>query len=185
MKDGNQTEPTTHKTGLIFDLNSAKCLPQVKELVPFEEDLIKLVKNIKFRKVDNKFQRTLAKDLKGIRSSKKTLTEADKTSNMYRLSKEEYSNLLQNSITSKYKKTDKNTAININKEGIKHAKEASIIDRIEINGTGNSFITLKDHKENFLNRPTTRLLNPAKNEIGRISKHILQNINTTLSEKKK
>ena len=71
MKDGNQTEPTTHKTGLIFDLNSAKCLPQVKELVPFEEDLIKLVKNIKFRKVDNKFQRTLAKDLKGIRSSKK------------------------------------------------------------------------------------------------------------------
>ena len=102
---------------------------------------------------------------------------------MYRLSKEEYSNLLQNSITSKYKKTDKNTAININKEGIKHAKEASIIDRIEINGTGNSFITLKDHKENFLNRATTRLLNPAKNEIGRISKHILQNINTTLSEK--
>ena len=55
MKDGNQTEPTTHKTGLIFDLNSAKCLPQVKELVPFEKDLIKLVKIIKFRKVDNKF----------------------------------------------------------------------------------------------------------------------------------
>ena len=38
------------------------------------------------------------------------------------------------------------------------------------------------HKENFLNRPTTRLLNPVKNEIGRISKHILQNINKTLSE---
>ena len=44
---------------------------------------------------------------------------------------------------------------------------------------------LKDHKENFLNRPTTRLLNPAKNEIGRISKHILQNINKTLSEETK
>ena len=42
---------------------------------------------------------------------------------------------------------------------------------------------MKDHKENFLNQPTARLLNPAKNEIGRISKHILQNINTTLSEK--
>ena len=38
------------------------------------------------------------------------------------------------------------------------------MDRIEISGTGNSFITLKDPKENFLNRPTTRLLNPAKNE---------------------
>ena len=28
--------------------------------VPFEENLIKLVKNLRFRKVDNKFQRTLA-----------------------------------------------------------------------------------------------------------------------------
>ena len=71
MKGGNQTDPTTHKTGLTFGINSAKCPPQVKELVPFEEDLIKSVKNIRFRKVDNKFERTLAKDLKDIRSSKK------------------------------------------------------------------------------------------------------------------
>ena len=42
---------------------------------------------------------------------------------------------------------------------------------------------MKDHKENFLNRPTTRLINLAKNDIGRISKHILQTINTSLSEK--
>ena len=66
VKGGNQTDPTTHKTGLTFGINSAKCPPQVKELVPFEEDLIKLVKNIRFRTVDNKFQRTLAKDLKDI-----------------------------------------------------------------------------------------------------------------------
>ena len=59
---------------------------------------------------------------------------------MYRLSKEEYSNLLQKAITSKYKKTDKRTATNENKEGIKHAREANVIDRIEINGTGSSFI---------------------------------------------
>ena len=103
-------------------------------------------------------------------------------SNMYCLSKEEYSSLLQNAVTSKYKKTDKCAATNINKEGIKHARGANIIDRIEINDTGNSFIILKDHKENFLNRPTTRLLNPVKNEIGRISKHILQNVNKILSE---
>ena len=102
---------------------------------------------------------------------------------MCRLSKEEYSNLLQNAITSKYKKTDKHTATNINNERVKHARETNIIDRIKINGTGNSFITLKDHKEKFLNRPNTRLLNPAKNEIDRISKHLLQNINTHLSEK--
>ena len=41
-----------------------------------------------------------------------------------------------------------------------------MLDLIEINGTGNSFTTLKDHKDNFTNRPTTRLINPSKNEIG-------------------
>ena len=85
--------------------------------MPFEEDLRKLVKNLRFRKVDNKFQRKLAKNLKGIRSSNKTLTAADKMSNIYRLSKVQYSNLLQNAITSKYKKTDKHRAANISKEG--------------------------------------------------------------------
>ena len=61
-------------------------------------------------------------------------------------------------------------------------EKQNVIDKIEINGTVNSLITLKDYKEKFLNRPATSLLNPAKNEIGRISKHILQNINKTLSE---
>ena len=40
--------------------------------------------------------------------------------------------------------------------------------------------TLKYHKENFLNSPTVRLINPAKNEWGRISKAILDNINKRL-----
>ena len=112
MKGGYQTEPTAPKTGLTFRLNSTKCPSQIK--VPFEEDLIKLVKNLRFRKVDNKFQKALAKDLKGIRSSNKTVTAADKTLNMYRLSKK--SKKMKNSITSKYKKTHKSTTTNINKK---------------------------------------------------------------------
>ena len=100
-------------------------------------------------------------------------------------SKEEHSKLLQNAITSKYKKTDKHTATNINKEGVKPARAANIPDRIEINGTGNSSVILKDHKENFLNYPSTTLLNSAKKEIGKINKHKLQNINTILSKKLK
>ena len=81
---------------------------------------------------------------------------------MYRLSKEESSNHLQNAIITNYKKRDKRTATNINKGEIKHAREVNVIDRIEISGTGNSFITLKDDKENILNRPATRLLNPVE-----------------------
>ena len=41
-----------------------------------------------------------------------------------------------------------------------------------MNGTGNCFVTLKDHEDNFLNHPTTSFLNPSKNEIERISKHV-------------
>ena len=115
----------------------------------------------------------LHEDLKKARSSKKkTLTFADKTSNMYRLEKE-YRRLLQNAVTTRYKKSIKKTERRINCEGIKYAKQKNIHDKVEVNGTANCFITLKDHKANFSNHPTTTLINPAKNEIGRTSKQIL------------
>ena len=100
-------------------MTSNKCSPQLKELIPFKDDLIDLVKNIKFRKVRNDFQMKLHEDLRKVRSSKKTLTFADKTSNMYRLEKEEYRHLLQNAVTTTYKKSDKETERRINLEGIK------------------------------------------------------------------
>ena len=45
--------------------------------------------------------------------------------------------------------------------------------------------TLKDHKPNFANNPTCRLINPAKSEIGKISKQLLDRINTALVSKLK
>ena len=48
---------------------------------------------------------------------------------------------------------------------------------MDINAESNCFITIKDLKENLLNLPKVRLINPAKNELGRISKTILDNIN--------
>lgn len=48
----------------------------------FEDDLVRLVKKIKFRKVKNQFQNKLKDDIKKVHSSNKTLTPADKTSNM-------------------------------------------------------------------------------------------------------
>ena len=49
-----------------------------------------------------------------------------------------------------------------------------------VNGTNSCFITLKDHKPNFLNNSKVALLNPAKNGLVRISKCILDRINTSL-----
>ena len=95
---------------------------------------------------------------------------------MYKLTKDEYNHLLDNAVTATYKKATKGIKDIINKEDIKYAKQAY---------TSNCFITLKDHKENFVNHPTTRLINPAKNEIRRISKSILDKIKICLCEKLK
>ena len=53
---------------------------------------------------------------------------------------------------------------------------------MQTNGANNCFISLKDHKENFQNNPTVRLIKPAKNELGKISKVILDRINKNIQE---
>lgn len=68
-----------------YGLKSNQCLPQLKELMKVDDDLIKLVKEIKFRKVKNQYQNNLKDNMKRVHSSNKTLTPADKTLNMYRL----------------------------------------------------------------------------------------------------
>lgn len=163
-----------------FGLKSDKCPPPVKELIKFEEDLFNLVNKIKFRKSNNNFQRKLKSDIKNIKNSSKTLTPADKTSNLYRLTNTKYNQLLQNSVTKTYKKINTKIDEKINEEGKILANKKNILNKINKNGKDECFITLKDHKDNFENNPTTRLINPAKNELGRVNKVLLQNINKHL-----
>ena len=162
----------------MYGLCNFKIPAPVKELVAFESELIELVNNVKFRKVKNQ----LKEDIKKINQSDKTLTFADKSSNMYRLTKEEYVKMRRNALTSTYKKTNNNIKKRIGIKGkqIMENVDKGILDRLDINSKNTCFITLKDHKENFLNNPTMRLINPAKNEQGRISKAIHDNINKRL-----
>ena len=90
---------------------------------------------------------------------------------------------MKNAITANYKKSNENIVTKSNKEGIKLAKQTDMSDKIKMNGTGNSIVTLKGNKENFINHRTIRLINPSKNEIGRKSKHILDQISTELISK--
>ena len=166
-----------------YGLKSPYSPTQMKELIPFENDLVELIRNIKFKKIRNTFQEKLKEDIKLIKKSNKTRTFADKTSNMYRLTKEEYDQLIMNSITSTYKKANNNIKNQINMTGKNLMRDKEVIKRMETNEEGNSFITIKDHKENFDNHPTVRLINPAKNELGRISKLILDKINKKISQK--
>ena len=168
-----------------YGLKSEGCPTQLKELAPFEEDLIQMVKEINFRKVKNDFHKKLSDDIRKIQRSDKTVTQAKKTSNMYRLKKEEYNKFLNDSITATFKKVSREKWESITTAGKKFAKEAKIADKMEVNEGNEGFITLKDHKVNFTNNPRTRLINPAKSEIGRISKVTLDNINEELLTKLK
>ena len=77
------------------------------------------------------------------------MTSVDKTSNMYRLTKEEHNKLLQNAIISKNKKTNKKMKDKINKKGKAILKNKEALQRLDINKKVIAFFTLKDHKENF------------------------------------
>ena len=91
-----------------YGLKSSKTPKQVKELIPFENDLITLVQNIGFRQTRNHFQKKIQKDIQLIKSLDKTVIFVYKTTNLYRLTKAEYNHLINNSITSKYKKVSSN-----------------------------------------------------------------------------
>ena len=49
-----------------------------------------IIRNIKFRKIRNTPREKLKEDIKLTKEPNKTMTSADKTSNMYRLEKEQY-----------------------------------------------------------------------------------------------
>ena len=105
-------------------------------------------------------------------NSTKAFNPADKTTNLYELDKTQHEKLIQNSITTSYKKASKEIICNINQEAKVIATQLDIQDRTDCIAERQAFISLKDHKENFANNPTCRLINPTKSEIGRVSKQI-------------
>ena len=93
--NNNKKATEDHKQSFSYDLKSGRSPPQIKDLTQFEYDLVRTVKELKFYKV---FQIFPEEDLKHVQTSNKTLTPADKTSNMYRLIKNDYQKLLRNAI---------------------------------------------------------------------------------------
>ena len=96
-----------------------------------------------------------------------------------------YNDLLQKNITKTYKKATPDTADSIELKAKDIAKKLQLDSSINTTAKREAFITLKDHKTNFANNPTCRLINPTKSEIGKISKQLLDRINTTLVSKLK
>ena len=90
--------------------------------------------------------------------------------------------MINNAITSKYKKASNNIKKQINIDGEQTLKNKELLNQSEINGENNNFITLKGHEENSNNNPAVRFVNPAKNKLGRIIKAILDAANKITRE---
>ena len=156
--------------------NNAKNVPLLDE---FEADMSHLVSNLEFHenKKPTPLQSKLNKDIKKIKSSKNLFVKADKSSNVYEVDVETYKKHLTDNITANYKKAKTETQTEINEKAKEITDELKISDRVEMPPIKECYITLKDHKPNFPAKVECRLINPAKSNIGRISKKILDNIN--------
>ena len=124
----------------------------------------------------------LKEDSRKIREEKNMLVPADKTHNFYSLSPHQYGTLMRDNVTTAYQKADQESVHTTNLEAKRIANNLELSDRIYVLAQKPSYITLKDHKENFRSHPTCRLINPAKSEIGIISKQTLDRINKTTLE---
>ena len=76
-----------------------------------------------------------------------------------------YSKLINENVTKVYKKTNDNLVEALDAQSARLAKRLKLDDRIEKLAKKEAFITLKDHKPNFQDRPTCRLINPSKPEM--------------------
>ena len=167
--------------------------PGGKELEPFEEDFIDLISNLSYRPVRNDFQKDLKRQVNDIKASKKILVSADKTHNQYRIPVDQYKEMVTDALTTVYEKKQetRQKLERVNEEAYNIAKtfpvgqNNNLSDRMDVIRENECFITLKDHKPDFPGRISTRLINPSRSSIGRISKNLLDNINQNLKVKTK
>ena len=87
---------------------------------------------------------------------------------------------MKENVTKTYKKAPEKLQKSINLETKFIATKLKLNDQIEKLVEAQAYVTLKDHKENFRSKPSCRLINPSKNETGKISKIVLEKINKKL-----
>ena len=92
----------------------------------------------------------------------------------------DYDKKVRENITKDYRKLPAGAADEVTREAAQIAREYGLEDRIDVPTEDEAFITIKDHKDSFPGKVECRLINPAKNHIGAISKGLLDNINNSL-----
>ena len=121
-----------------YRFKTRKCPPCVEELIDFENDMMYMVKNIEFENANNSFQVKLSSDIKRMKTSDNLLIQADKSRNIYLMSKDIYTKHLTETVTRTYKQCSRKKVKNINYNSKLIAQELSINDRVEKNSGNRS-----------------------------------------------
>jgi len=107
----------------------------------------------------------------------KIIVAADKSRNFYTCDVPEYKVLRNQNVTTEYKKSTLEAVNDNDKMSGEIAIKLKLENRMQKHSNKECFVTLKDHKENFIGKPQCRLISPAKNELGRVVKIKLEEIN--------
>ena len=157
-----------------FGFKSSFTPPQHELLSPFETDLYDMIRSISFKPVKNDFQKKLTEDTNNIKSSENLLIFAGKTTSLYEMTPQQYKTT--------YRKAERSTKLDIDREAITISKTLHLEKRIERYAERPTFISLKDHKENFKHNTKCRLINPSKGEMGVVSEAFLEEIINKLNK---
>ena len=130
--------------------------PSIDGLKDFEGKLIDLIQNVETKRVKNDVQDTLRRDAEKVRNDVKLYISADKTTNFYKMDNHAYNDLLKKKFTNDYKKTHSDTVAKTNEKQIEIVTKLDLDDRVFATQKRDAYITIKDHKANYLNDTSTR-----------------------------
>ena len=105
--------------------------PCVEEPIDFENDMMYMVRNIEFRNAINSFQTKLSSDIKRMKTNNNLLIQADKSRNIYLMSKDTYTKHLTETVTKTYKQYLRKKPKNINYNSKLIVQELSIMTGLQ------------------------------------------------------
>ena len=86
-----------------YGFKTNKCPPAIEELTELESDLVSMINNIQSRLVRNNFLAKLKNYIQKIKNTNELLVNADKSTNIYKFSKDQYKKYLCDNGTNTYK----------------------------------------------------------------------------------
>ena len=166
-----------------YGFRSTRGAPADDALKGFEEDLFGILGRLEERRNNNVVQIKIREDLEKLKGVDRVLVKSDKTNNWYQLEPGEYRKQLRNLITQDYRLAEEEQVDNIDFQAAELARKLGIEDRVERLALEPAQVRVKDHKPNFPEVISYRLITPTKPQMQKVSKVILERVNVELRAK--